>query len=670
MKTSERGTKKPYMGGHPHTAEKGNVRHRKAFPNVIPSRYFTLFMVLILFLGITACRANGGDAAAIPPPTDAPAEPTEETVETVAEEPTAEVAQTAETRTITDALGREVTIPANPQRVVVLSEIDLDSLLALGIVPVGAPNGRGQMTLPSYLLPLIEGKTTSIGGLGEPNLETILTLQPDVIVYSDPYGPLAEKIPDLEQIAPVVVPYVDNGDWHWKTVFLAVAEAMDKSAEAEAWMQMYEADAAALGTYLSNDLREVSIVRWMADGPRILLSNAFSSQVLSDIGFVRPDYQLDLAGTHPVHTDVISLEEVNLVDADIVFAGGLNPEGDVAMQEALQNPLVQTLTSVQTNRLFLVDGLAWSSTGGPTAAMQVLADVEKALNQIAETPIVNATVSPLPRTITDMDDNEIVIEDDSRIIALEGPVTEIVYALGAGDRLIATDVSSTYPEAATQLPQVGYVRQLSAEPILALDPTLIITTDQAGPPEVVAQLRESGVPIAMFASASSIEESYALIRNIAQTLGLVTEGESLIAQMEADLAEAAALLAQVETTPRVLFIYARGVDTVMGGGLGTGVDVILAMAGAENAVTEFEGYQPLTAEAAVAAAPDAYLLFTSGLESVGGTEGLLQIPGLAQTPAGESERVFAMDGLLLTGFGPRVGQAIIELIYLLHPELP
>jgi len=658
--------KEPHVGGHPYTVHKGNIRHRNALQTVIPDRYFTLFIVLILLLGITGCSVGSGEAAATPPSTDAPAEPTEETV---AEELTAEVAETTETRTITDALGREVTIPTNPQRVVVLSEIDLDSLLALGIVPVGAPNGRGQMTLPSYLLPLIEGKTTSIGGLGEPNLETILTLQPDVIIYSDPYGPLAEKIPDLEQIAPVVVPYVDNGDWHWKTVFLAVAEVMEKSAEAEAWMHTYDAQAAALGAHLTDDLRQVSIVRWMADGPRILLSNAFSSQVLSDIGFVRPDYQLDLAGTHPVHTDVISMEEVNLVDADIVFAGGLNPEGDVTMQEALQNPLVQTLSAVQSQRLFTVDGLAWSSTGGPTAAMQLLADVEKALNQIAETPVVDVPVSPLPRTITDTDGNEIVIEDDSRIIALEGPVAEIVYALGAGDRLIATDVSSTYPEVATQLPQVGYVRQLSAEPLLALDPTLIITTDQAGPPEVIEQLRESGVPIAMFASASSVEESYALIRNIAQTLGLVTEGEAIIVQMEADLAEAAALLAQVETTPRVLFIYARGVDTVMGGGLGTGVDVMLALAGAENAITEFEGYQPLAAESAVAAAPDAYLLFTSGLESVGGAEGLLQIPGLAQTPAGENERVFSMDGLLLTGFGPRMGQALIELIYLLYPEL-
>lgn len=274
-----------------------------------------------------------------------------------------------------------------------------------------------------------------------------------------------------------------------------------------------------------------------------------------------------------------------------------------------------------------------------------------------------------PRTVTDVNGLKAVITDDNQIITLGGSVTEIVYALGAGDRVIATDVSSTHPEAATQLPQVGYVRTLSAEPVLAMAPTLILTTNEAGPPEALAQLQESGVTIVMFAAATSPEEAYQLMRNLGLALGKETEAEELIAQVESDLAEAAMLLEQAESKPSVLFIYARGVDTVMAGGLDTGVDTMLALAGAENAFTEFEGYQPLTAEAAVAAAPDAYLLFTSGLASVGGVEGLLAVPGLGATPAGENQRVYEMDGLLLTSFGPRFGQAVIDLIHLLHPEL-
>ncbi len=375
--------KEQRMGGRPHAAQNGNTPRPFNAGNHVSHRNITLLILLILALAITGCSpaatepAATAAAATVPAePTAAPAEPTEAPAE-----PTAEPA--AESRTITDAMGREVTFPADPQRIVVLSEIDLDTLVALGIIPVGAPNGRGQTTLPSYLLPQIEGQTTSIGGLGEPNLETIVTLEPDLIVYSDPYGELAERIPELEQIAPVVVPYVDNGDWHWKTVFQAIADVMGKTAEAEAWMQAYDERTAALSAQVTDELRPVSIVRWMADGPRILLSNAFSSQVLSDVGFIRPEYQLELAGSHPVHTDAISMEQVQLVDAGIIFAGGLNPEGDAAMKEALENPLVQALSAVQAGRLFLVDGLAWSSTGGPTAAMQVLQDVENALSQLA-----------------------------------------------------------------------------------------------------------------------------------------------------------------------------------------------------------------------------------------------------------------------------------------------
>ena len=206
----DRYVKKQSAGGHPHPAQAENAHHRIATQNAISRRYCTLLIAFVFLLAAAACAPAGGEAAVVP---DSQVEPTVEPVAEPTEEAQAEepAEATGEPRTITDAMGREVTFPAAPQRVVVLSEIDLDSLLALGIVPVGAPNGRGQTTLPSYMLPLIEGKTTAIGPLGEPNLETIVALDPDLIVYSDPYGDLAERIPELEQIAPVVVPYVDTG---------------------------------------------------------------------------------------------------------------------------------------------------------------------------------------------------------------------------------------------------------------------------------------------------------------------------------------------------------------------------------------------------------------------------------------------------------------------------
>lgn len=308
-----------------------------------------------------------------------------------------------------------------------------------------------------------------------------------------------------------------------------------------------------------------------------------------------------------------------------------------------------------------------------TEPVEALSHATTADNVIEESESLEESViddeGTSPRIVVDVNGNEVIITDDTALISLDGPITEIVYALGVGDRLVATDVSSTYPESATQLPQVGYVRSLSAEPVLAMSPSLIITTDSAGPPEAIEQLKESGVTIAMFKSPETVEESYQLVRDVAATLGLADAGEEIVAQMEADLKEAEVLLTQVTSEPRVMFIYARGVDTVSAAGTSTSIEIMLEMAGSVNAVSEWEGYQPLTSESTVAIAPDALLLFTSGLESVGGPEGLLEIPGLADTPAGQDGRIFSMDGLKLSGLGPRMGEAVIELIYMLHPEL-
>ena len=96
---------------------------------------------------------------------------------------------------------------------------------------------------------------------------------------------------------------------------------------------------------------------------------------------------------------------------------------------------------------------------------------------------------------------------------------------------------------------------------------------------------------------------------------------------------------------------------------------MIELAGGENAVTGYEGYKPLTAEAAVTAAPDVLLFLSRGLESVGGYAGLAELPGLALTPAYQAGRVLALDDLYLLGFGPRVGQAVKDLTLALYPEV-
>lgn len=265
------------------------------------------------------------------------------------------------------------------------------------------------------------------------------------------------------------------------------------------------------------------------------------------------------------------------------------------------------------------------------------------------------------REVLDADGNLVVIDDLSRIITLGGPVTEIVFALGSGENVVAVDSSSSYPSSVTELPQVGYQRRLSAEGVLALNPSVILATTEAGPAEAIQQLRDSGVAVLLLESEDSEEGVERKVRALAQALGRDAEGEALIGQIQSDLDEARAFVQASDIRPKVMFIYARGAGAVSVAGLNTGAHVMIDMAGGVNAVTEFEDYRPLTAEAAIAAEPDVILMFTSGLQSLGGNEGLLALPGIAQTPAAESGHIVAMDGLYLLNFGPRMGEAALEL---------
>ena len=256
----------------------------------------------------------------------------------------------------------------------------------------------------------------------------------------------------------------------------------------------------------------------------------------------------------------------------------------------------------------------------------------------------------------------------SRIVSIGGPVTEIVYALGAGDEVVGVDTSSTYPEPASRLPQVGYQRRLSAEGVLSLQPDVVLATSDAGPPAALEQLK-AVVKVVEVPAVYSIAGAEAKIRLIARILGREPQGEQLVAALHRDLAAAQALLDKVRTQPTVLFLYARGLGTLFVSGTGTAADAMIRLAGGVNAVTEYEDFKPFTSEAVVAAAPEVLLMLERGLDSVGGVEGLLKLPGMALTEAARQQRIVAMDDLYLSGFGPRLGAAIRDMAILLHPEL-
>ncbi|MFV0415542.1 MAG: hemin ABC transporter substrate-binding protein [Chthoniobacterales bacterium] len=258
-------------------------------------------------------------------------------------------------------------------------------------------------------------------------------------------------------------------------------------------------------------------------------------------------------------------------------------------------------------------------------------------------------------------------EAKPRLVSGSGTVSEIICALGAQDQLVAVDVSSIYPEELNALPKIGYARTLSTEGILAMRPTLLFVTEDAGPPPVIEKVKELGVNVITVSNDHTPEAAVERILSVGEALNLKPEAEKLAAKVKTDLEAAQKLQTTQEGKPKVMFIYARGGGVLNVSGTGTSADAMITLAGGQNAVTGYEGYKPLTAEAVITAAPDFILLTSHGLQASGGVDAVLVQPGISQTPAGKAKRIISMDDLLLLGFGPRLGEGVSELSKELHP---
>lgn len=248
-----------------------------------------------------------------------------------------------------------------------------------------------------------------------------------------------------------------------------------------------------------------------------------------------------------------------------------------------------------------------------------------------------------------------------RVVALGGDITETICLLGAQQSLVGVDSTSLWPAAVTRLPDVGYVRQLGAEGVLALRPELIIATHDAGPPTTITQLREAGVALDLLPVSRTPADVAAKIRAIGRLLGRETQAETLAAQVERDYATLAARVAAMPRHPRVMFLMSAGGGSPMAAGSDTAASRMIALAGGRNAVDGYSGYKPVSAEALALEAPDVIVMMRETRDAVGDVAGVLRIPGMALTPAGKAQRVIFVDGQALLGFGPRSAAAALAL---------
>ena len=256
-----------------------------------------------------------------------------------------------------------------------------------------------------------------------------------------------------------------------------------------------------------------------------------------------------------------------------------------------------------------------------------------------------------------------------RIVSVGSSITEIVYAIGAEKLLVGVDTTSLYPEAARALPQVGYMRALSAEGVLSLKPTLIIATTAAGPAGTLEQLKATGIEVMILPDLYDYDSVVAKIAAVGRVTGKVAEAEAMIAKGREAMTTLSGKLKTAAAHPRVLFLLSMGGGAPQAAGRDTAAAGIIRLAGGVNAIDGYSGYRPLTPEAVIASKADFVLVTRQTVQAMGGIQAILDQPSLNKTPAGRAGKVLEFDALLLLGFGPRTPQAAAELAAKLHPDL-
>jgi iron complex transport system substrate-binding protein len=256
-----------------------------------------------------------------------------------------------------------------------------------------------------------------------------------------------------------------------------------------------------------------------------------------------------------------------------------------------------------------------------------------------------------------------------RIVAVGGAMTEIVFALGEGQHVVAVDTTSLYPwDAVAPLPKVGYLRQLSVEGVLSTRPDLILADVDAGPKDVLDQLQSMGAPVKHFSGQHTAGSVVPKIRFVGEAIGHQQDAEALVAGYETDLKAVEAAVVALPNSPKVLFLIAVGPSGLRGAGEGTAAAEMITRAGGANSFAGVQGYKPVSPESALSANPDYLLLMNQTVEEIGGIEAVAKLPALAKLSAAKEKRIVALDGNYMLNFGPRTAHAIRDLAAALHPN--
>ncbi|QDH25900.1 hemin receptor [Neokomagataea tanensis] len=272
-------------------------------------------------------------------------------------------------------------------------------------------------------------------------------------------------------------------------------------------------------------------------------------------------------------------------------------------------------------------------------------------------------------SLTDARNRAVPAIKAQRIACIGGTITETLYALGAADRIIAVDSTSTRPaEALHDKKNMGYMRMISAEGVIALQPDLILAMNDAGPAAAMSQLIASRIPIVFVDATPSPEAIIGRTRFLAKLIGAEKEGDALSAEIQNQFRELAIWREAHPINRRVLFVMRMTNGHPMVAGSGTAADAVIRLAGAVNAGASMHGYKVVDDEALIGLQPDIILTMGQDIDSI--RPALLADTGFSLTPAGQHKAIIAMEGERLLGFGPRTPDAALDLAHQIATVTP
>jgi iron complex transport system substrate-binding protein len=266
---------------------------------------------------------------------------------------------------------------------------------------------------------------------------------------------------------------------------------------------------------------------------------------------------------------------------------------------------------------------------------------------------------------------------DERFVVISQTYNEIIWALGAQDKVVGVDFSSTYPPEVKKVQTVGYHRALSAEGILSLHPTAIIHDNNIGPPQVVEQLKGLNIPVKTFdAKNDSIDGVKALVREMGAYFHKEARAEELCKTLDAQMAASLEAVKKYADKPRVAVIHfgrASNVYLVVGKGEGTGdgsaAGRMIEWAGGEMAINSGRMQRMESPETIAQANPDVILVTDYGFDRLGGSlDQIKELPGVATSNAAKNNRIYRIEEHELMYFGPRSGENVEKVAAVIHQK--